>query len=242
MGCRGRPLGLQVHGRFLCPHSGGQCRGLNVSTCRHLNAGRYPVKTQLLVKDCKMQPQDRPAPLRSGLEGPAAPGLVHTRRFVSLQKQALGILPEAPTPLTILTLSAGVLARSWKNPDVKIGSRLVIDVSLMGCVFAAVQRTYSCDSGKLWSLWLWPNGRKNCFFTAFSGYSPGRLCTVCLSRRRCPGTCVLNKTDVCSPRPSVLQRPPALLGRGLLAPVTAWPGCQGLLWVGPFSASGATSV
>lgn len=162
--------------------------------------------------------------------------------FVSHQKRALGILPEAPTPLTVLTLSARVLARSWKNSDVKIGSRLVMDMSLMGCMFGAIRRTYSCDSGKLWSLWLWPNGRKNCFFTGFSGYSPGRLRTVCLSRRRCPGTCVLNKTDVCSPRPSVLQRSPALLGSGLLAPVTAWPGWQGLLWVGPFSASGATSV
>lgn len=64
---------------------------------------------------------------------------------------------------TILTLSARVLARSWKNSDVRIGSRLVTDVSLMGCMFGAAQRTYSCDSGKLWSLWLWPNGR-----TAFS--------------------------------------------------------------------------
>ncbi|XP_032467636.1 uncharacterized protein LOC116743338 [Phocoena sinus] len=168
--------------------------------------------------------------------------LSHRCSFVSHQKRALGILPEAPTPLTVLTLSARVLARSWKNSDVKIGSRLVMDVSLMGCMFGAIRRTYSCDSGKLWSLWLWPNGRKNCFFTGFSGYSPGRLRTVCLSRRRCPGTCVLNKTDVCSPRPSVLQRSPALLGSGLLAPVTAWPGWQGLLWVGPFSASGATSV
>ena len=181
-------------------------------------------------------------PMRSSCVADTEANALFLCSFVSLQKQALGILPEAPTPLTILTLSAGVLARSWKNSDVKIGSRLVIDVSLMGCVFATVQRTYSCDSGKLWSLWLWPNGRKNCFFTAFSGYSPGRLCTVCLSRRRCPGTRVLNKTDVCSPRPSVLQRPPALLGRGLLVPVTAWPGWQGLLWVGPFSASGATSV
>ncbi|TKC49044.1 hypothetical protein EI555_002242, partial [Monodon monoceros] len=282
-GCRGRPLGLQVHGHFLCPRSGGRCRGLNVSTCRRLNAGKYPVKTQLLVEDWKMQPQDRPASLPSGLEGPAAPrtgayvvlwnkalkpgrqvgiaGLVEAcpgrgsersallrasphllMSFVSHQKRALGILPEAPTPLTILTLSARVLARSWKNSDVKIGSRLVMDVSLMGCMFGAIQRTYSCDSGKLWSLWLWPNGRKNCFFTGFSGYSPGRLRTVCLSRRHCPGTCVLNQTDVCSPRPSVSQRPPALLGSGLLAPVTARPGWQGLLWVGPFSASGATSV
>ena len=94
-------------------------------------------------------------------------------QHVSLQEQAQGALPGASVRFPIPRLSVVVLAGGWKSSDVKTGSGLVADGSLLGCLFAAVQTPCSCDSGTCWSPSYGPEGesgaRLSCLYISWSG-------------------------------------------------------------------------
>ena len=92
-------------------------------------------------------------------------------QHVSLQEQAQGALPCASVRFPIPRLSVVVLAGGWKSSDVKTGSGLVADGSLLGCLFAAVQRPCSCDSGTCWSPSYGPEGESGARLSCSSGSS-----------------------------------------------------------------------
>ena len=82
-----------------------------------------------------------------------------------------GALPGASVRFSIPRLSVVVLAGGWKSSDVKRGSGLVADGSLLGCLFAAVQRPCSCDSGTCWSPSYGPEGESGARLSCSSGSS-----------------------------------------------------------------------
>ena len=82
-----------------------------------------------------------------------------------------GALPGASVLFPIPRPSAVVLAGGRKSSDVKRGSGLVADGSLLGCLFAAMQWACSCASRTRWSPSHGPEGESGARLSRSSGSS-----------------------------------------------------------------------
>ena len=86
-------------------------------------------------------------------------------------KHGGGALPGASVLFPIPRPSAVVLAGGRKSSDVKRGSGLVADGSLLGCLFAAMQWACSCASRTRWSPSHGPEGESGARLSRSSGSS-----------------------------------------------------------------------
>ena len=129
-----------------------------------------------------------------------------------------GALPGASVLFPIPRPSAVVLAGGRKSSDVKRGSGLVADGSLLGCLFAAMQWACSCASRTRWSPSYGPEGESGARLSRSSGSSLDVYAQFACPVKAVPGLVCLGQNRGVQPCPRPLA---------LWVPVMVWLGQLG---------------